>query len=115
MNEPEYCSIRKINRVDPEEYDRISRIINALGNKTRIAILDVISKYKEVCTCELQPALGIPQPTITSHLHKMYDTGLLKRKEVWKFSYYSINPQYTELVNGILRAANRGKEKAQQG
>ncbi len=98
-----YCEIRKIESVDVEEYDDISRILGVLGNNARIAVLAVISKYKEVCACELQPALRMPQPTITSHLRKMYDVRLLKRKEVRKFSYYFINPQYEGLINDILR------------
>ncbi|MCL4356989.1 MAG: metalloregulator ArsR/SmtB family transcription factor [Candidatus Thermoplasmatota archaeon] len=102
-DEVEQCEIKKIENVDVEEYDRISRILNVLGNKTRIAILAVMSKYKETCACELQPALRMPQPTITTHLRKMYDVGLLKRKEIWKFSYYYVSPQYEGLVSDILK------------
>ncbi|MCL5873810.1 MAG: metalloregulator ArsR/SmtB family transcription factor [Candidatus Thermoplasmatota archaeon] len=101
--EVENCKIKKIEKVDVEEYEYGSRILGVLGNKARIAILAAILKYKEVCACELQPALGMPQPTITSHLRKMYNVGLLKRKEVWKFGYYFINPQYESLVSDILR------------
>lgn len=102
-NEVKYCEIRKIENVDVEGYEEISRVLNVLGNKARIAVLTVMKKYKEVCACELQPALGIPQPTITTHLRKMYDVGILKRKDVWKFSYYYVNPEYEGLINDILR------------
>ena len=102
-DEVKYCEIRKIGNVNSEEYEEVSRILNVLGNKSRIAILAVMAKYKEVCACELQPALGMPQPTITTHLRKMYDVGLLKRKDVWKFSYYFVNPEYEGLVSNILR------------
>ncbi len=110
MTEIEYCTTRKIRKVDIDEYEDISRIINAAGNKARIAILEIISEYEEVCTCELQPALGMPQPTITTHLSKMYDVGLLKKKQVWRFSYYYINPKYRELVNTILKDRKKEKE-----
>ena len=102
-NEVKYCEIRKIRNVDVEGYEEISRVLNVLGNKARIAILNVMAKYKEVCACELQPALGMPQPTITAHLRKMYDVGLLKKKDVWKFSYYFVNPEYEGLISGILK------------
>ncbi len=105
-----YCEIRKIEKIDTEEYDTISRVLNAIGNRNRIAMLAVISKYMEVCACELQPALGMPQPTITTHLHKMYDVGILKRKEVGKFSYYSINPKFEGIVNDILRGRTETME-----
>ncbi|MEL9915074.1 MAG: metalloregulator ArsR/SmtB family transcription factor [Thermoplasmatales archaeon] len=103
MGDPEYCSVRKIGKIDIENYDNISRIIGALGNKTRVAILAVMTVYDEVCTCELQPALGLPQPTITTHLRKMYDLGILQKREAWKYSYYRINPKYRALIDAILR------------
>ncbi|MCL5407741.1 MAG: ArsR family transcriptional regulator [Candidatus Thermoplasmatota archaeon] len=102
-DEAEYCSIRKIDEVDSEKYEDFSKILGVLGNKGRIAILEIISKYNSVCSCELQPALGLPQPTVTAHLLKMYEVGLLKRREEWKFSYYFINPRYVDLVHQILR------------
>ncbi len=79
----------KVEKVDVEEYDYTSRILGVLGNKT---IFAVILKCEEVCACELQSALEAFQPTISPHLHKMYNAGLVKRKEAWKFGYYFINP-----------------------
>jgi ArsR family transcriptional regulator len=97
------CEIKNLENVDIGKFERISRFLNLLGNRTRIAILYVISKYGEVCACELQPALRIPQPTITTHLRKMFDVGLLRQREGWKYSYYSINQQYASLVDDILK------------
>lgn len=102
-NDEEACEIKTIESQDTEKFHEISRILNVLGNKTRVAILEVMEKYDEVCACELRPALGIPQPTITTHLRKMYDIGLLKQKEIWKYSYYSIDPKYKGLVSDILK------------
>ncbi len=98
-----YCSLRKIDEVDSEKYEDFSKILGVLGNKSRIAILEIIAKYESVCSCELQPALGLPQPTVTAHLLRMYEVGLLKRREEWKFSYYFINPRYESLVRQMLK------------
>ena len=102
----EACEVKEIEAQDVDRFHEISRILNVLGNKTRIAMLAVMEKHDKVCACELQPALGLPQPTITSHLRKMYDIGLLKQKEVWKYSYYFINPEYKALINDILKNQN---------
>lgn len=103
IDSEEPCEIKKIESVDIGKFDGISRFLNLLGNRARIAILAIISKYGEACACELQPALGIPQPTITTHLRKMYDIGLLEQREVWKYSFYSISPQYANLVDDIMK------------
>lgn len=98
------CKIREIKAVDIDRYEGIAKILNIMSNKTRVAILDAIVNYEELCACELQPALQIPQPTITTHLRKMYDIGLLERREAWKYSYYSVNPEYEQLVNDLLKS-----------
>jgi ArsR family transcriptional regulator len=111
-DEFEFCEIKKIENVNIDKYDEVSRILSALGNRTRIAILQIMTKYHEVCACELQPALGMSQPTVTTHLRKMYDIGLLKQKERWKFSYYSIDPKYRTFVSDILRNVSNNLETA---
>lgn len=102
-DDKESCEIKEIEAQDVDRYYEISRVLNVLGNKTRVAILAIMERHNEVCACELQPALGLPQPTITTHLRKMYDIGLLKHKEVWKYSYYFINPKYKQLISDILK------------
>lgn len=103
-NDSEVCDVKDIEDQDIEKFQEISRLLNILGNKTRVAILAIMEKHGDVCACELQPALGLPQPTITTHLRKMYDIGLLKQKEVWKYSYYFINPKYRALISDILKS-----------
>ncbi len=103
-NDTEACEVKEIEAQDVERFHEISRILNILGNKTRVAMLAIMEKHDEVCACELQPALGLPQPTITSHLRKMYDIGLLKQKQVWKYSYYYMNPKYKALIGDILKS-----------
>ncbi|MGC8562108.1 MAG: ArsR/SmtB family transcription factor [Thermoplasmata archaeon] len=97
------CTVTNVKKVDSTKYQKLAEILNGVANSTRIAILQILTEYPEVCTCDLESALGIPQPTVTSHLHKMYERGLLKKREEWRYTYYSINPVYRELIDAILR------------
>lgn len=96
------CTLREVKKVDANKFQKLAELTSALANGTRIAILQIINEYNEVCTCELETALGIPQPTITANLHKLYEKGLLRKREVWKYTYYSINPRYAEMIKTIL-------------
>ncbi len=91
-----------MKKVDVKRYQRIAELTSALANGTRIAILHIITENGEVCTCELESALGIPQPSITVHLHKLYDAGLLEKREEWRYTYYSIAPRYNDLIRSVL-------------
>ncbi|MCL5680706.1 MAG: metalloregulator ArsR/SmtB family transcription factor [Candidatus Thermoplasmatota archaeon] len=111
IKEVEACPVRKIGQVNPDDYDGISKILNVIGNKTRLTILSLMVQYGEICTCELEEWLKMPQPTVTAHLRKMYDSGILKRREKWRFSYYSISESYRPLVTKILNELKEGQAK----
>lgn len=96
------CTLRSIKKIDIRKYRKQSELFSALANGTRVAILDIIMKYGEVCTCELENALDIPQPTVTVHLQKLYVHGILTKREEWKYTYYSIDKKYEKLIRSVL-------------
>jgi ArsR family transcriptional regulator len=98
----ESCTIRNIRGVSIKKYQKQSELLAALSNGTRLAILEIIMEYGEVCTCELETALNIPQPTVTVHLQKLYEKGLLKKREEWKFTYYSVDRTHEGLIKTVL-------------
>ncbi len=96
------CTMRSIRRADIKKYQKQSELLAALSNGTRLVILDIILEYGEACTCELEAALNVPQSTVTVHLHKLYEKGLLKKREEWKFTYYSMNRIHEKLIKTVL-------------
>jgi DNA-binding transcriptional ArsR family regulator len=99
----ESCTLRNIKGVSLSKYQKQSEILAALSNATRLAILEIMMEYGEVCTCELESALNIPQSTVTVHIHKLYQNGLLKKREEWKFTYYSIDRTHEDLIRKVLK------------
>jgi len=73
----------------PEFAPRIrkaERLLGAIGDSTRIKILLLLSE-REMCVCELESALGLPQPTASHHLGTLEQANLVERnkKERWVF------------------------------
>ncbi len=97
------CTLKKIEQINVEDYATLEIITKALSNKIRLAILDALLKHGELCACELEIAMGTPQPTITLNLHRLYYAGLLKRREESKYTYYSVKDTYLPLISCILR------------
>ncbi|MGC8497336.1 MAG: ArsR/SmtB family transcription factor [Thermoplasmata archaeon] len=102
MSNVEYCNVKKVAALKIEDFERGERITEALANKARLAILYALEKYGELCACDIIPALKMAQPTITLHLQKLYNAGILKKREEWKYTYYSINNEYLEFVRTVL-------------
>ena len=70
------------------------RLFKALGDPARVKILNLLATSDEpICACELIPALGLSQPTVSHHLKKLTDAGLLRREQRGVWAYYSIDPE----------------------
>lgn len=97
--------ILAMNRLDP----RIA-ILSALGQETRIAILEFL-RDGERCVCEIFPAIGHEQSNVSRHLNLMLAAGLLiRRKEGPKIFYAVSTPEVLELLQlagSIARSTGR--------
>jgi ArsR family transcriptional regulator len=79
-----------------------ARLFKALGDPARVRILNVLATTDEpVCVCELVPALGLSQPTVSHHLKKLTDAGLLEREQRGVWAYYSIDSAAAERLRGV--------------
>jgi ArsR family transcriptional regulator len=45
---------------------------------------------RAVCVCDLTPQLGLSQPTVSFHLKKLVQAGLLEREQRGIWAYYSV-------------------------
>ena len=76
------------------------RLFGAIGESNRMKILLLLSK-REMCVCELEAALGMPQPTVSHHLSVLEQAGLLKRSKKGRWVIYDIADSP---VLGLLRS-----------
>jgi ArsR family transcriptional regulator len=65
-----------------EEAAATARIFGALGEPSRVRLVNLLVHAGEpVCVCELTEPLGLAQPTVSHHLKRLMDAGLLDREE----------------------------------
>ncbi|MGC8663510.1 MAG: ArsR/SmtB family transcription factor [Thermoplasmata archaeon] len=96
------CSFKNVEKVNVKDFQKLEEIISVISNKTRLAILFILLKYDEICACELESVLNMRQPTITSHLIKLYNAGILIKREKWKFTYYSLQKNFKPLILSLI-------------
>jgi ArsR family transcriptional regulator len=69
-------------------------LFRALGDPTRVTILNLLATRGEpVCLCDLLEPLGLAQATVSHHLRKLVEAGLLTREERGKWSFFAIDPE----------------------
>ena len=77
-----------------DEADATAQLFKALGDPGRVKILNVLATSDEpVCVCELVPAVGLSQPTVSHHLKKLTEAGLLAREQRGTWAFYTIDPE----------------------
>jgi ArsR family transcriptional regulator len=68
----------------------LSAIAKALSDPVRVQIVDVLRRQAgEVCVCDLQTLFEISQPTLSHHLKKLREAGLVgvERRGQWAYYY----------------------------
>jgi len=74
----------------------------ALANAARVRIVNLLSGSDgPVCLCNLTEPLGLAQATVSAHLSKLVDAGLVRREERGKWSYFSLDTQAFERVSAL--------------
>jgi ArsR family transcriptional regulator len=72
---------------------RMAEVAKALGDPIRLQLVDVLRKHAgKVCVCELVPLFDVSQPTLSHHLKKLRDAGLLEAERQGLWAYYYVKP-----------------------
>ena len=67
-------------------------LFKALADPHRVKIVNRLATSPDpVCVCELTGPLGLSQATVSHHLKKLVDAGLLEREQRGTWAYYSLD------------------------
>ena len=87
-----------------DEADATAQLFRALADPARVRILNVLATREEpVCGCDLEGPLGLSQPTVSFHLKKLHDAGLLDREKRGVWVYYALNREAASRLSSVLR------------
>jgi ArsR family transcriptional regulator, arsenate/arsenite/antimonite-responsive transcriptional repressor len=75
-----------------DEAAATARLFKALADPHRVKIVNLLATSPDpVCVCEFTGPLGLSQPTVSHHLKKLVQAGLLHREQRGTWAYYSLN------------------------
>jgi len=73
-----------------------------LGDKSRLTILALL-REKEMCVCDIVDILEMSQPSISQHLRKLKDAGLVRETRKGQWIYYSLTIDDSPIVQDVLK------------
>jgi ArsR family transcriptional regulator, arsenate/arsenite/antimonite-responsive transcriptional repressor len=97
------CQPLAAPRLTDEETEATAALFKALADPARVRIVNLLAtNAAAVCACEFVPALGLAQATVSHHLKKLTDAGLLEREQRGKWAYFSLNPEASARLAGLV-------------
>lgn len=82
---------------------RLASLAKALADPIRIQLVDVLRTHAgKICVCELVPLFDVSQPTLSHHLRRLREAGVVgvERRGLW--AYYYVHPQPIEELSEWL-------------
>jgi ArsR family transcriptional regulator len=92
----------------PDQSVELAGRFKALADPTRLRLLSLMlaSPGLEACTCDLTEPLALSQPTVTHHLRRLAEAGLVvPDRRVGNFTYYRVVPDALVGLAAVLAPA----------
>jgi ArsR family transcriptional regulator len=98
------CCTPLANDLSEREATELEALFGALADKNRVKIVSMLLKAGDdaCCVCDFEPELGVSQPTVSYHLKRLTDVGLLEREKRGTFAYYRLAPQAIGRVRALF-------------
>jgi ArsR family transcriptional regulator len=90
--------------IERDQAERMGQVAKALGDPIRMQLVDVLRKHAgKVCVCELVPLFAVSQPTLSHHLKKLRDAGIVDSERQGLWAFYYVKPEALEELSTWLR------------
>ena len=91
------CAPLAAPTLSDEEAAATAKLFKALGDPARVRALNLLATSDEpVCVCNLIEPLRLSQPTVSHHMKKLLEAGLVEREQRGKWAYYSLKRDAVE-------------------
>jgi ArsR family transcriptional regulator len=90
-----------------EEAERTAGMFKALGDPVRLRLFSLIASHEgsEACVCDISD-VGVSQPTVSHHLKKLREAGLLTSQRRGTWVYYKVAPSVLAAMGALLTASD---------
>jgi len=88
----ECCASLGAEAMSDDEAEATADLFKALADPARVRIVNLLatSGGEPVCICNLTAPLGLSQPTVSHHMKRLLDAGLVDREQRGKWAYFAL-------------------------
>jgi ArsR family transcriptional regulator len=86
-----------------DEAEATAAIFRALGDPARVRIVNMLARADgPVCVCDFMEPLQLSQPTVSHHLKKLTDAGILQRVQRGRWAYFSLDREAVDRLAPLV-------------
>lgn len=106
----ECCAPPTAPLLPADRADCLAAAFKALADPTRVRLLGYVAAEpgRTVCACHLPQELGISQSTLSHHLKRLVEAGLLEREQRGRWAHYTLAVGALETARVFLGAPSGG-------
>ena len=98
------CGVVAERGMTQAEAADVATLFKALADPHRVRIVNLLATTEEpVCVCEFTEDLSLAQGTVSFHLKKLVDAGLIEREQRGTWAYYSLRPGALARLADVVR------------
>jgi ArsR family transcriptional regulator len=88
--------------LDEDEAIATAELFKSLADPARVRIMNILATNPDaVCACEFEPVLGLSQATVSHHLKRLTDAGLIEREQRGRWAYFSLQRDAVEKLAAV--------------
>ncbi len=84
-----------------------TQILKSFSDESRIRILHLLYKNKEMCISDLEVVLDFTQTKTSRHLIYLKNAGLVTSRKVDQWTFYAIKDEVADFVEFLFRYLDR--------
>ncbi len=98
--------------MSPGDAEITAKLFKSLADPHRVRIVNLLAVSGEpVCVCDLTETLALSQPTVSFHMKKLVDAGLLDREQRGVWAFYSLREEAVRRLGDVVRFDGEGGER----
>lgn len=95
---------RSLEAAEPDQPDLAAdvRLLAALADPIRLAIVRQLADCDSVCVCNLEACRWVSQPTVSHHLRVLREAGIVRAERRGTWMYYALEPAALDRLAAIV-------------
>ena len=94
-----------VRRLPERKVAQLSAVLKALADPTRLEMVTILKDATEpVCVCDFVATFGLSQPTVSHHMARLREAGLVESEKRGIWAFYRLRRDLPAVTRRLIEA-----------